>query len=59
VYIYSASGELIRKLPNINGVQSLHWDGFNEQGKELGNGVFFVSARIQGELLSKKIMKLD
>jgi hypothetical protein len=59
VYIYSASGELIRKLPCINGVQSLHWDGYNEQGKELGNGVFFVSARIQGELLSKKIMKLD
>jgi hypothetical protein len=59
VYLYSASGELIRKLTNVNGTQDLHWDGNNDQGNEVANGLFYVSARIGNQLLSKKIMKLD
>jgi hypothetical protein len=59
VYLYSASGELIRKLTNVNGIQDLHWDGNNDQGNEVANGLFYVSARIGNQLLSKKIMKLD
>lgn len=59
VYLYSASGELIRKLTNVNGVQDVHWDGNNDQGNEVANGLFYVSARIGNQLLSKKIMKLD
>jgi hypothetical protein len=59
VYLYSASGELIRKLTNVNGMQVLHWDGNNDQGNEVSNGLFYVSARIGNQLMSKKIMKLD
>jgi hypothetical protein len=59
VYLYSSSGELIRKLTNVNGIQDLHWDGNNDQGNQVSNGIFYVSARIGNQLLSKKIMKLD
>jgi hypothetical protein len=59
VYVYSVSGELIRKLTNLNGVQDLYWDGNNDQGDQVSNGLFYVSARIGNKLLSKKIMKFD
>lgn len=59
VYVYSVAGELIRKLTNLNGLQDVYWDGNNEQGDQVSNGLFYVSARIGNKLLSKKIMKFD
>jgi len=59
VYLYSAAGELIRKLTNVNGIQDIHWDGNYDSGVKVSNGIYYVSARIGNKLLSKKIMKLD
>ena len=57
VYIYSASGELVRRLKS--GQKSITWDCKNDNGLIVPNGVYFLSANVNGKIYSKKIIKLN
>jgi len=63
IYLYDAYGQLVNKLPfDIGATQiQLH---FNSAGNNptvlngLPKGVYYVSARLNGKVLSKKLIKL-
>ncbi len=55
--IYNLKGQLVKKL--YSGVTSKHtimWDGKDEQGKELENGVYFYKLIVNGNI--KEVKKL-
>jgi hypothetical protein len=45
------------KLTPETGTTQLHLGIENQQWRDLPKGVYFVSARIKGQLLSKKLIK--
>ncbi len=61
LYIYDLQGDLIRKLvenetvSNKNSVYT--WNGENEQGEVVTNGMYFVSIRINGDFFTQRILK--
>lgn len=58
VFIYDASGKLIKRLCSAcSGKQTLIWDGSNEQGKEVSNGLYHVSVNSNGKMTHKKLLK--
>jgi hypothetical protein len=57
IYIYDAQGQLRMKLTPETGTTQLHLGIENQQWRDLPKGVYFVSARIKGQLLSKKLIK--
>lgn len=58
VYIYDASGQLKTKITPEAGATQIHLSAENTEWTALPKGVYFVSARINGSLLSKKLIKL-
>jgi hypothetical protein len=58
VYIYDASGQLKTKITPETGATQIHLSAENAEWSALPKGVYFVSARINGTLLSKKLIKL-
>ena len=40
------------------GYYELIWDGTNDNGYQLGSGIYFINAKIGSEQMYKKIMKL-
>jgi hypothetical protein len=58
VYIYDASGQLKTKITPEAGATQIHLSAENTEWTALPKGVYFVSARINGTLLSKKLIKL-
>ncbi len=61
VIIYDMQGKPIRQLLNSANMEeeSLHivWDGTNDQGSKVGNGVYFVSVNVNGTLSNQRILK--
>jgi len=60
IEIYNIKGQLVKELGNItkfdNYNYSVDWDGKNENGKEVSNGVYFTILRLNGKIQkSKKI----
>jgi hypothetical protein len=58
IYIYDASGQLKTKITPEAGATQIHLSAENTEWTALPKGVYFVSARINGTLLSKKLIKL-
>jgi hypothetical protein len=58
IYIYDVSGQLKTKIKPEAGATQIHLDSENTEWSALPKGVYFVSARIKGTLLSKKLIKL-
>ncbi len=60
--IYDASGRLVKRFLRgqspTSKVQSLQWDGTDENGRNLSNGIYFVILEYGGERLSKKLVLL-
>jgi len=43
--VFSASGRIVRTLPGgyqVSGSHTVHWDGHNDAGEEVADGVYFV-----------------
>ena len=57
IYLYDVNGQVKLKLTPEAGVSQLHLGTENEEWLGLPKGVYFVSARINGQLLSKKLIK--
>ena len=49
VKIYTVAGRLIRTLEDQNVVNfvMIHWDGRDEDGKEVANGVYYYKLRLK------------
>ncbi len=65
VKIYTVSGRLIRTLEQIQAVNfvTIHWDGRDEDGKEVANGVYYYRVTLKREgkkniIETGKMMKL-
>ncbi|MEO0020130.1 MAG: clostripain-related cysteine peptidase [candidate division WOR-3 bacterium] len=54
VFIYTLSGALVKRFPRVE-AKEVFWNGRNEQGRELGDGVYLVM--VQGKNF-KKIGKI-
>jgi hypothetical protein len=57
IYLYDVNGQVKLKLTPEAGVSQIHLGTENEEWLGLPKGVYFVSARVSGQLLSKKIIK--
>jgi len=61
VEIFSLTGQKIKVLANrefSRGFHSLQWDGKDEQENEVGTGIYFYKATVEGSTISKKMLKL-
>ncbi len=58
IYLYDINGQVKLKLTPELGVSQIHLGIENEEWLGLPKGVYFVSARVNGHLLSKKLIKL-
>ena len=59
--VYDISGKLVRTLVNEKknlGVYSVNWDGTDEQGKKLSQGIYFYLLKTGEQTISKKILML-
>ncbi|MBL4704563.1 MAG: T9SS type A sorting domain-containing protein [Flavobacteriales bacterium] len=59
VNIYNAQGELVKTLLQSNqaaGVQMLSWNGRQEGGGQLPNGLYLVSLNINGDVSMQKVI---
>ena len=62
VGVFDVSGRLVRTLregPAQTGEYDVTWDGTNERGRPVGNGVYFVRARVGAETLERKVVLLN
>lgn len=57
IYLYDVNGQVKLKLTPEAGVSQIYLGTENEEWLGLPKGVYFVSARVSGQLLSKKIIK--
>jgi len=59
--LYSSSGRLVRRLVEADlpaGRHVIRWDGRDDQGQEVGSGVYFYEARAKGFADRKKMILL-
>jgi hypothetical protein len=57
IFIYDASGQVKMKLTPEAGTTQVHLGSENDKWLTLPKGVYFVSARVNGQLLTKKLIK--
>jgi hypothetical protein len=63
IYLYDAYGQLISKLPFDTGATQIQLqfnstDNNQATSSSFPKGVYYISARLNGKLLSKKLIKL-
>jgi len=59
--VYNIAGQLIRVIVDERqreGVHSALWDGRNEQGQEVGSGIYLYRLRVGDRVLSRKMVLL-
>jgi hypothetical protein len=60
--IYDVRGQLVRTVKNgkmAAGMQVLEWDGKDRAGQVTGTGVYFYRIEIDGESLTRKVIKMQ
>lgn len=60
IYLYDIHGRLVRKLLRQNqaqGAQRVKWDGKDEKGVEVSNGLYYYSMTANGTAYSGRILK--
>jgi hypothetical protein len=58
VEVLNATGRLVRRLApgsSAQGRQVLIWDGCDNEGRQVGDGIYFVRLRVAGECISRKL----
>ncbi len=61
LYIYDYKGTCVRKLVQAQTVDipsKFEWDGANDAQTEVSRGVYFVSMKVNNQLVSQRILKL-
>ncbi|MEN9743552.1 MAG: hypothetical protein RLZZ65_1357 [Bacteroidota bacterium] len=58
IYLYDAYGVLVDKIAFDTGAAQIHLDAQNPIWNNLSKGVYYVSARLNGKFLAKKIIKM-
>lgn len=62
VYIYDYTGQLVRKLMHneqlTDGQINAIWNGTNDAGAEVKQGVYYVSLTVNGQVFTKQLVKL-
>jgi hypothetical protein len=59
--LYNIQGQRVRMLvdePQANGGYALSWDGRDERGRAVSNGLYFVRLEARGESASRKVILL-
>lgn len=62
VTIYDARGRAVRHLRTgwlTAGLHTMAWDGRRDSGSSCASGLYFVGARVGGERITSRIVKLD
>ncbi|MEO0092506.1 MAG: C25 family cysteine peptidase [candidate division WOR-3 bacterium] len=60
--IYDITGRLIRTLVNQNqsrGFHTIYWDGKNQQGEKVSQGVYFCNLRTETDYLIRKLIIIE
>lgn len=55
--IYDYQGKLIRDWSTIQNANEWLWDGKNQEGTEVKNGIYMLSANINGQFYSTRMVK--
>ena len=58
IKIYNVKGQLVRKLSIVNSQSSIEWDGKDENGKEVPNGIYFYRLSSGDKSAIKKMLLL-
>ena len=58
IKIYNIKGQLVRKLSIVNSQSSIEWDGKDENGKEMPNGIYFYQLKLNNEIVKTNKMVL-
>ena len=56
IEIYNIKGQLVKRLPIINHQTSIKWNGTDESGKSVSNGIYFYKLINNKESLTKKML---
>lgn len=59
--IYNLQGQLVQSIESsrlMNGKHSYQWNGQNQYGQQVDNGVYFVYLQIDNEVITKKWVKM-
>ena len=60
--IHDVAGRRVRRLdpgaPTV-GPREVRWDGRDDDGRPVANGVYFVSLRLDGELLRQNLVVVN
>jgi flagellar hook assembly protein FlgD len=59
--IYDTMGRLVRKLvegDRRQGKYSIYWNGKDDKGNDVGEGIFFCQLKSGGNSLSKKLIRI-
>ncbi|MCK4338556.1 MAG: immune inhibitor A, partial [Candidatus Cloacimonetes bacterium] len=56
--IYNVKGQLVKQLSIINSKSSIIWDGKDENGKQLSNGIYFYKMYVGKKSVVKKMLLL-
>ena len=54
IKIYNIRGELIKQLSIVNCKSSIRWDGKDENGKQLSNGIYFYRLTVNDKIIDTK-----
>jgi flagellar hook assembly protein FlgD len=56
--VYTVSGRLVRRLVNGHegrGGKTFVWDGYDDRGVEVASGIYFVTLRADGKMMTRKV----
>ena len=62
IFVYDYTGQLVKKVMQHEVLSTnqlnVKWDGTNDSGETVKQGVYFVSATIDGKVVTKQLVKL-
>ncbi|MEA3504941.1 MAG: agmatine deiminase family protein [Bacteroidota bacterium] len=60
IRVFDINGKLVKQINNsmISGKHTIHWDGTNNSGNELENGIYFINLKTDNKNVTKRIIKL-
>ncbi|HRT11239.1 MAG TPA: T9SS type A sorting domain-containing protein [Patescibacteria group bacterium] len=58
IEVFNIKGQKIQSLTNNSKTQSIVWDGRNSQGKQVADGVYFIRATAENQMMTTKVIKI-
>ncbi len=57
IRIYDTQGKIVREWTSVESAQSWTWDGKLKDGTDSGKGVYYLSANVNGEFYSSRLIR--